>query len=160
MVGRISLKSKESFTLIEVIIIVIIMSILLISALPNTRGVIRKLKTERQVYSIVTFLRYAQELAVRKLFEKAVVTLYPEEGELTLSWEKKPKVLKKLKLPSEIEFTSNAKGLYFDGFGNIFISNEKKTYLINTTIDVKDKYGKKYRINITTTGYIGIKYFP
>jgi len=156
---------KRAFTLIEVLLVALLLGIMAMVALPNLSNAYKKFAAEREINNIVSFLKYAQELAVKKreildtktgaVNKLPQVEIKSEGRELILKYMKEDKILRKLEISPRFKISTETPIMIFDGWGSIAIFGEEKdAQLINGIISVTDNRGKEYEIQVYSTGYI------
>lgn len=145
------LRGKTGFTLIEMIIVVCLISILLAITLPSFHKAISKHKFERATQEFLSDIRFLQQQALAKSYEKYIIELhgnlngnYYTLKDLGLA---SNQVIKKVYLPAGVKFD--------DYFGNNQTANYTLTFSPNGNIN--NGVGmtiKVYQTDLKRTKYI------
>jgi len=149
-------KHLTGFTLIELIIVGIIVSILVMMSLVSFRGFYRATEFENTVDKIVSFIKNAQTMAVSEWRGKNVVIL-PDKNKLILELEGDNA---EFELPYDYSMESDVIGLSFDGMGGFDCIDAEDSSIAKSScwIEVKNSDGDEAKIELWGYGgYIKVK---
>ncbi len=142
-------KNEHSFSLIELIIVSIIISILAMLALVNFKGFYTKGEFENTVDGLVSFIRQSQTYAVTEWARKAMVVL-PDEKRLVINLSEDD--IREFKLPDHYSIESDVVKIVFDssgGFDLVDADDPDVDIKTNGWIKIKDDItGDKARIEL------------
>ncbi len=156
MVGKLlsSLKNRGSFTTIELLMVVTIMSLFAAFAIPQFNKSYQNIKYKSTVNNIVSFLRVAQETTLTKnnLIE---VKFYPQDNKIEMK--SKNQLLETLAIPDTVEIETTLFRLLFERTGGIIIfdssfeSAEPSGYFF---VKDRSKTDRKTKVILFSTGLI------
>jgi Tfp pilus assembly protein FimT len=141
MVGDfMDLKSdRKSFTVVEVLITAIIISLLVILGIPNFRKAYRRLKFENTVQRIYSFCHYGYNHALTKR-KLLLMEIKPDENELVLKLGKSQNKI--LQIPDNYSIESDLSKVgfgYFDSFELHDFDSSNKQMKPDGYIKLKDE---------------------
>ena len=148
---------KDSFTIIEILSVVIIVSLLLIASLPQFRGSYRSLKFKSATNDIISLIRLAQSKALTEREKDFKIAVSPDENKMELlSFDS---VEKTLRLPRGITIDSNIKEIVLDKIsGETLILTPSDEWASSGNISVIDTTeDKEIQISVFTTGWVKIE---
>jgi prepilin-type N-terminal cleavage/methylation domain-containing protein len=146
---------RRGFSLIEILLVAILISILIVLFIPNFRKTYQRLRLEFFAQRVMSFCRTAQNYALTK--GKRIMMVIPSEGD-KLIIEFSPKEVKELKIPKEYEMETDIWHAIFDGFGAIlFINPTEEGVRTNGYLKLIDKHGREVEIDLYLSGNIVFK---
>lgn len=145
------IKINKGFSILELWISIVIVSILVGISLPLFRETFSSLQFENFVHKIISFMRYAQEMAIthNKAYKMEV---YKEEKRLVLILDEKKQEGKEFKFAKDYNFDTEILILVFNPVGGIEILNKEmnplKGTLLKSAFKLEDKRGREAEIEI------------
>ncbi|MCM8778927.1 MAG: hypothetical protein NC898_06855 [Candidatus Omnitrophica bacterium] len=145
------IKINKGFSIVELGVSIIIVSIFVLISLPVFKETISSLQFENLAQRIVSFLRYAQELAVTQN-KPYKLEVYKDEKRLFLVTDEKTQRGKELIIPRDYTFSTEILILVFNPVGGIEILNKEmdplKGTLLKGAFKLKDKRGREAGIEL------------